>query len=169
MDVGHPKLSLISALQSIPISGPHSKKKFANFNDPPSKQVQPLRTLIVNVMTRTVRVVEWWYYCVRKQCSACKHLPFLIHKSSVNMREIFFSITNRTKKRCEPSQYLRKTGEAPSWGILASRTTMKMVCVKVQQLFLELTRRSKKLIIIFLFVVSSAWYAQFDLNFFYKA
>ena len=35
---------------------------------------------------------------------------------------------------------------------------MKMVCVKVKQPFLKLTRRSKKLIIIFLFVVSNCAY-----------
>lgn len=154
-------LSLLGSLS--PISGPHSKKKFANFNDPPSKQVQPLGTLI-NVMSRTVRVFEWWYYCVTKQWSACKHMPFFIHKSSaVNKREICFLDNEETRWT---SQYLRKTGEAPWWGcIWASRTTMKMVCVKAKQPFLELIKRGKKLITIF-WIVLSSWYAQFDLNFF---
>ena len=66
-----------------------------------------------------------------QQWSACKHLQVLIHKSSaVNMREICFLDTEETRRT---SQYLRKTWEAPWSGcILASRTTMKMVCVKVK-------------------------------------
>lgn len=53
---------------------------------------------------------------VRKQSSACKHLQFLILKSSaVNMREICFLDNEETRRT---SQYLRKTGEAPWWGCI---------------------------------------------------